>query len=143
MDVKSGYKQTEVGVIPEEWEVRNLKDVSLKITDGDHVTPKRETNGYYLLSARNVLNGRIDVSDVDYVGPSEYQRMKQRCGPEAGDILISCAGTIGRVAVVPPGFECVLVRSLPWPKLTMLWLTGFSFSFGYKAEGRSGKSPAA
>lgn len=48
MEVKPGYKQTEVGVIPEEWEVCNLKDVSLKITDGDHVTPKREINGYYL-----------------------------------------------------------------------------------------------
>ena len=129
MDVKSGYKQTEVGVIPEEWEVRNLKDVSLKITDGDHVTPKRETNGYYLLSARNVLNGRIDVSDVDYVGPSEYQRMKQRCGPEAGDILISCSGTIGRVAVVPPGFECVLVRSAALAKVDHALADGVFLQF--------------
>jgi type I restriction enzyme S subunit len=66
--MKPGYKQTEVGVIPEEWDVRNLSDVSRKITDGDHVTPIRTSQGYYLLSARNVLNGRIDVSDVDYVG---------------------------------------------------------------------------
>ena len=110
MEVKRGYKQTDVGVIPEEWEVRNLSGVSRKITDGDHVTPIRTSQGYYLLSARNVLNGRIDVSDVDYVGLAEYQRMKQRCGPEAGDILISCSGTIGRIAVVPVGFKCVLVK---------------------------------
>ena len=117
MEVKPGYKQTEVGVIPEEWEARDLSEISRKITDGDHVTPRRTPQGYYLLSARNVLNGRIDVSDVDYVGTDEYQRMKQRCGPEAGDILISCSGTIGRVAVVPTGFECVLVRSAALAKI--------------------------
>ena len=115
--VPAGYKQTEVGVIPEDWAVRYLADVSRKITDGDHVTSLRTSHGYYLLSARNVLNGRIDVSDVDYVGAAEYRRMKQRCGPEAGDILISCSGTIGRVAVVLSGFECVLVRSAALAKI--------------------------
>ncbi|MBN8516541.1 MAG: restriction endonuclease subunit S [Candidatus Accumulibacter sp.] len=117
MGVRLGYKKTDVGVIPDEWQVRQLAEVSRKITDGDHVTPKRESQGYYLLSARNVLNGRIDVSDVDYVGADEYWRMKQRCGPEAGDILISCSGTIGRVAVVPADFECVLVRSAALAKI--------------------------
>ena len=143
MEVKPGYKQTEVGVIPEEWEVCNLKYVSLKITDGDHVTPKREINGYYLLSARNVLNGRIDVSDVDYVGPAEYQRMKQRCVPEAGDILISCSGTIGRVAVVPPGFECVLVRSAALAKVDHALADGVFLQFwlqGRRAQGQIASS---
>ena len=137
MEVKPGYKQTEVGVIPEEWEVRNLSDVSRKITDGDHVTPMRTSQGYYLLSARNVLNGRIDVSDVDYVGVAEYQRMKQRCGPEAGDILISCSGTIGRVTVVPVGFECVLVRSAALAKIEPELADGVFLQFwlqGSKAQ---------
>ena len=137
MEVKPGYKQTEVGVIPEEWEVRNLSDVSRKITDGDHVTPMRTSQGYYLLSARNVLNGRIDVSDVDYVGFAEYQRMKQRCGPEAGDILISCSGTIGRVTVVPVGFECVLVRSAALAKIDPELADGVFLQFwlqGSKAQ---------
>ena len=135
--MKPGYKQTEVGVIPEEWEVRNLSDVSRKITDGDHVTPMRTSQGYYLLSARNVLNGRIDVSDVDYVGFAEYQRMKQRCGPEAGDILISCSGTIGRVTVVPVGFECVLVRSAALAKIDPELADGVFLQFwlqGSKAQ---------
>ena len=116
-ELREGYKLTEVGVIPEDWNTRNLSNISLKITDGDHITPNRTSQGYYLLSARNILNGRIDVSDVDYVGTQEYQRMKQRCYPEAGDILISCSGTIGRIAVVPVGFECVLVRSAALAKI--------------------------
>jgi type I restriction enzyme S subunit len=117
VEVRPGYKQTEVGVIPEEWGVSCLSQISRKITDGDHATPKRTKQGYYLLSARNVLNGRVDLSDVDYVGEVEYQRMKQRCNPETGDILLSCSGTIGRVAVVPATVACVLVRSAALVKL--------------------------
>src|SRR5258708_25602362 len=58
-----------------------------RITDGEHLTPRRSARGYYLLSARNILNGRIDLSDVDYVGEDEYQRIRRRCNPEAGDVL--------------------------------------------------------
>jgi type I restriction enzyme S subunit len=150
MEVKPGYKQTEVGVIPEEWKVRNLSDVSRKITDGDHVTPIRTSQGYYLLSARNVLNGRIDVSDVDYVPFAEYQRMKQRCGPEAGDILISCSGTIGRVTVVPVGFECVLVRSAALAKIDpeladgtflQFWLQGSKAQWQIASSVNQGAQP--
>ena len=143
MEVRPGYKQTEIGVFPEEWKVSYLSQVSLKITDGDHATPRRSRHGYYLLSARNVLNGRLDVSDVDYVDAAEYQRMRQRCSPEPGDILISCSGTIGRVAVIPPDFECVLVRSAALVKLDrsvacsefiQYWLQG------HKAQGQIANS---
>ncbi|MGE3492363.1 MAG: restriction endonuclease subunit S [Vicinamibacterales bacterium] len=107
------------------------------------MTPKRETDGYFLLSARNVLNGAIDVSDVDYVGAAEYHRMKQRCGPDAGDVLISCSGTIGRVAVVPAGFECVLVRSVALVKINRELADGVFLQFwlqGRKAQGQVASS---
>ena len=106
-----GYKQTEVGVIPEDWNALPLIECSGKITDGEHITPQREIDGYYLLSARNIQNGYIDLSDVDYVGLDEYLRIRKRCNPEPEDVLISCSGTIGRVTIVPHGLECVMVRS--------------------------------
>jgi type I restriction enzyme S subunit len=137
MEVRPGYKLTEVGVIPEDWGVEVLTSVARKITDGDHVTPRRTSYGYYLLSARNVLNGRIDVSDVDYVGVTEYQRMKRRCDPEAGDILISCSGTIGRICVIPIGFDCVLVRSAALVKIDNKLVNSFFLQFwlqGTKAQ---------
>lgn len=109
--ISEGYKQTDVGVLPVDWEVYNLHEISEKITDGEHATPKRTNQGYYLLSARNVHDGRIDLTDVDFVDIEEYQRIRKRCNPETGDVLISCSGTIGRVAVLPSGIECVMVRS--------------------------------
>jgi type I restriction enzyme, S subunit len=105
------YKQTEVGLIPVDWEVLKISECSSRITDGEHLTPKRTKSGYYLLSARNILNGRIDVCDVDYVGEEEFKRIRLRCNPEYGDVLISCSGSIGRVATVPKNFACVMVRS--------------------------------
>ncbi len=112
-----GYKRTEVGVIPDDWEIYYLYEIAKKITDGEHLTPKRTTEGYYLLSARNIHNGLIDLTDVDFVGIEEYQRIRKRCNPEAGDLLISCSGTIGRVAVLPSEIECVMVRSAALIKL--------------------------
>jgi len=143
MEVRPGYKRTEVGVIPEEWDVRDLSRISTKITDGDHATPQRSKQGYYLLSARNVLNGRIDVSDVDHVGESEYHRMRQRCGPEAGDVLISCSGTIGRICVVPGDLPCVLVRSAALVKLDRGLADGRFIQFwlqGFEAQGQISNS---
>lgn len=110
-DAPELYWESELGWVPRGWEVKPISELAAKVTDGDHHTPIRTQSGYYLLSARNVNDGYIDVSDVDYVGEVEYQRMRKRCDPEPGDILISCSGTVGRVCEVPEGFECVLVRS--------------------------------
>ena len=37
MEVRAGYKLTEVGIIPDEWEVKQLGDVAT-IRDGTHQT---------------------------------------------------------------------------------------------------------
>jgi type I restriction enzyme S subunit len=143
MELRAGYKQTEVGVIPDDWGVASLSEIATKVTDGEHITPRREKTGYFLLSARNVLNGRIDTSDVDFVGRIEFLRIRERCNPEYGDVLISCSGTIGRVSVVPTDFECVLVRSAALVKpnfrkvnshFIQYWLQGSS---GQKQIGNS------
>lgn len=52
-----GYKQTEVGVIPEEWEVVTLEAITAHIGDGLHGTPIYSSNGEYLFINGNNLNG--------------------------------------------------------------------------------------
>jgi type I restriction enzyme S subunit len=100
------------GSIPKNWVEKTLEEVCLQITDGEHVTPPRTSEGVYLLSARNVLNGRISLEDVDYISYETYERLCRRVKPEANDILISCSGTIGRVCKVPKGLKFSLVRSV-------------------------------
>jgi type I restriction enzyme S subunit len=64
-----------------------------------------------LLSARNIQNGFLDFSDVDYVDEAEFARITTRCRPEKGDILLSCSGTIGRASAVRTYEPLSLVRS--------------------------------
>lgn len=93
------------------WPLATIADIALQITDGEHQTPRRTSSGIKLLSARNVRDGFLDFSDVDYIDEAEYLRISKRCNPVKGDILISCSGTIGRVAQVPGVERLSLVRS--------------------------------
>ena len=93
--------------------VRCLADeISIKITDGEHVTPQRSSTGHFLLSARNVKDTGIDLRVVDYVPKDEFERIRRRCDPNKGDILISCSGSVGRIALVDKDKEYVMVRSV-------------------------------
>ena len=96
---------------PKGWPLVTITDVAEQVTDGEHITPKRTTEGVKLLSARNVRDGHIDFENVDYIGSREYERIRRRCEPSLGDVLISCSGTIGRVASVETNEAFALVRS--------------------------------
>lgn len=105
---------------PKGWQLSTIGNVSEKVTDGEHLTPKRQGNGIKLLSARNVRDGAIDMSQADFIDADEYARISKRCDPRRGDILISCSGTIGRVAPVETDEPFALVRSAAMvrPKLS-------------------------
>ena len=60
MNFKTGYKQTEIGVIPEDWECFNLNECCVKITDGTHDTPKPVESGIPFLTAIHVKQNCID-----------------------------------------------------------------------------------
>lgn len=111
------FYETKIGLLPKNWEVKTVKELSTQVTDGEHTTPERADSGYYLLSARNIKNGFLDLSNVDYVGEKELKRIQKRCNPQHGDILISCSGTIGNVCMVPDGLNAGMVRSTALVKL--------------------------
>jgi type I restriction enzyme, S subunit len=96
---------------PVRWPIARLGDLARQVTDGEHKTPTRSTSGIKLLSARNVRDGYIDFENVDFISVAEYERISRRCDPKRGDLLISCSGTIGRVAPVITSESFSLVRS--------------------------------
>lgn len=99
--------------IPDTWNLFKLGEISAKITDGEHKTPRRVTEycGYYLLSARNIRDGYLALQDVDYVDENEFEIISKRCNPQKGDVLISCSGSVGRCAVINDMNRYVMVRS--------------------------------
>ena len=98
--------------LPGGWIWASVDQLTSVITDGEHITPRRTSEGVLLLSARNVLNGRLALDDVDYVPEDEYERIAKRIAIQAGDVLLSCSGTVGRSCVVPAGLRFTLVRSV-------------------------------
>lgn len=99
--------------IPDNWRNIHLQEICTQITDGEHKTPNRvlEYQGYYLLSARNILNGKLVLDDVDYVSKKEYNMISKRCNPHRNDILISCSGSVGRCCLISDDNCYVMVRS--------------------------------
>ena len=97
---------------PQSWDIVKLECVCKIITDGEHATPKRSQSGIYLLSARNIRDHEIDLSDVDYIDDEEYDRISKRIVPQNGDVLISCSGSVGRMSRVKDDIKFQMVRSV-------------------------------
>ncbi len=98
--------------LPEGWCWATAEQLTRVITDGEHITPQRSSSGVLLLSARNILNGRLSLDKVDYVHDSEYQRISKRLVISPGDVLLSCSGSVGRSCVAPENLRFTLVRSV-------------------------------
>jgi type I restriction enzyme S subunit len=120
--------------IPLGWLFCFVDDLALKVTDGEHATPERSQSGHYLLSARNVTNSGIDVSDVDFVPKAEFERIRKRCDPDKNDVLISCSGSVGRVAVVDQDNAYAMVRSAALIKLDSSLINSYYVALALRSD---------
>lgn len=98
--VKQGYKQTEIGVIPEDWEVVDVLSVSNLITKG--TTPHKFTNsGVNFIKIESFVNNKIVKDYCVYINEVTHNSELKRSILKEGDILFAIAGaTIGKCAIV-------------------------------------------
>lgn len=94
-----GYKHTELGVLPEDWEVVRLGDVC-EIRDGTHESPKPTNEGKILITSKNLKGGKIDFLDSYHISLEDFGAINKRSKVEKYDILMSMIGTVGEVAFV-------------------------------------------
>jgi type I restriction enzyme S subunit len=96
--VPAGYKQTEVGVIPEGWQVKPLVSLSTEIGDGIHSTPNYvKSSEFYFVNGNNLVNDRISITDNTMcVSESEYKTLRKNLTDRT--LLLSINGTIGNLA---------------------------------------------
>lgn len=78
-----------------------LIDYCLNITDGEHGTIERAGGSdYYLLSAKNLVNGRVAIFENDRkISDADFKKIRKRTKLEEGDVLLSTTGTIGNLAM--------------------------------------------
>ena len=98
MSVREGYKMTELGEMPSEWEVDSLINTTRKIGDGLHGTPTySENSDYYFINGNNLANGKIVFfENTKTVSAQEYK--KHYISLDTNSLLISLNGTIGNIA---------------------------------------------
>jgi len=117
---ETDFKETPVGKIPKDWELKRLGDVCAKITDGTHKTPKYVDKGIPFLSTQNIVPFRkgFDFSEYEkYITREEHEELIKRCKPEKGDILVSKCGTIGRAKLIDVNYEFSIFVGLALLKL--------------------------
>lgn len=102
--VKPGYKETEVGKIPEDWEVKKLAEISsLKGRIGWQGLNQSEftmnDDDPFLITGMNFKEGKIRWNEVYHVSDERYSIAKD-IQLEKNDILMTKDGTIGKILFV-------------------------------------------
>ena len=104
--VPPGYKQTDLGVIPEHWHIRQLADICMPqgIVRGPFGgTLKKDTfvtSGFKVYEQQNAIYKSSEIGFY-FVDQSKYAEM-HRFSVSPGDFIISCSGTIGRIFQILP-----------------------------------------
>jgi type I restriction enzyme S subunit len=105
--VKPGYKQTEVGVIPEEWEVKPLKRLSPSQSVGLVINPSTyfdKAGTVPLLVGSNVSENAIDSTTSNRITKESNEKLPAS-RLAAGDLVMVRVGEPGVTAVVPPELD--------------------------------------
>ena len=104
MDIPQGYKQTELGIIPEDWEIINLGSIA-KVngrigfrgyTTADLVGVGQ---GAYTIGGKHITNMILDLHDAEYISWLKYYESPEIM-VRKGDIVFAQRGTLGKSAFI-------------------------------------------
>jgi type I restriction enzyme S subunit len=105
MVIKEGYKQTDSGIIPEDWKISSLNDCLELLTDfeangsfesvADNVNIYDNENYSWYVRATD-LEKNSELSNVKFVDESTYNFLK-KTSLKGGEVLITKRGEIGKV----------------------------------------------
>ncbi len=101
-EIKAGYKQTDSGVIPEDWDVmplNNLCDRNNGLIRGPFGGALKKEyfskSGYKVYTQQNAIYQNEELGGY-YIPESKYKELV-RFTVKQDDFIVSCSGTIGRI----------------------------------------------
>jgi type I restriction enzyme S subunit len=100
VEVRPGYKQTEVGVVPEDWDVKPIRDVLREGRLGGNYANQDQETEAPLMKMGNIARGHIDLSKVEYIPIGAMPDNQHRL--VFGDVLFNTRNTldlVGKVAI--------------------------------------------
>ncbi|MBB6680046.1 restriction endonuclease subunit S [Aequorivita sp. 609] len=97
------FKDSPLGRIPKEWEVKKMGDLISAIDpQPDHRTPAAVTDGVPYVGISDVLeNGEIDIKSCRKVGFNVLEKQQRLFKVDSGDLIFGKIGTIGKPKVLP------------------------------------------
>ena len=84
---------------PEGWAWCRLGNY-IDVRDGTHDSPKYVETGYPFVTSKNLINGKIDFSNVQYISEQDHKNYIQRSHVEDNDILFAMIGSIGNPVLI-------------------------------------------
>ncbi len=104
MNIPQGYKQTELGIIPEDWEYspsqKYLKEISMGPFGSDIKVENFVGFGIPVLNGANLQSYRLIDRFENYVTSQKAAALKKAVANK-GDIIITHRGTLGQVTYIP------------------------------------------
>lgn len=134
--IATKFKETDVGTIPQEWEVKTLGDV-LEITSSKRIFMSEYVNsGVPFYRGKEIIekaNGDRNISTPLYISEERFSEITNKFGaPKEDDILMSSVGTLGVSYQVEKGERFYFkdgnltwfrnYAKLIWPKYIQYWL---------------------
>jgi type I restriction enzyme, S subunit len=83
------------------WEIRSLKEVCNKITDGTHHSPDNSDVGEFkYITAKNIKKDGFDLNNLTFISASAHKGIYSRCNPQFGDVLYIKDGVTTGIAQI-------------------------------------------
>ena len=106
--IPQGYKDSPLGIIPKEWEVKRLGDCTRLLTNGfvgvatPHYTD--DPDGITYIQGFNVTEGGYNFTGIKKV-TKEFHKKNSKSSLQDGDLLTIQTGDIGLTTIVPKELE--------------------------------------
>lgn len=94
-------KQTEIGKIPDDWEVKKLEEICYQIGDIDHKMPASVSNGIpYLMTGDFIGENEFNFADSKKISLADYNSLSKKIKPELNDVIFARYASIGAVRFI-------------------------------------------
>lgn len=98
--IPQGYKDSPLGIIPEDWEVKRLGE-ACDYVDYRGKSPNKSANGIFLVTAKNIRNGYIDYEiSKEFIPYDDFEVTMRRGKAQIGDVLITTEAPLGHIAQI-------------------------------------------
>lgn len=127
-----------LGDIPAHWEVRGLSKCTSRV-DYRGATPTKSSTGVFLVTARNIKDGRIDYSaSQEFIPEEDYEHVMRRGKPKVGEVLFTTEAPLGEIARIDNEDVALAQRIIKFsssiPKLTNEYLAYWMYSSTFQRD---------